>query len=335
VIWPHGKYGSFAIPGNHEYISGGTGFLQVLMPTLGTHPDGKGDLPGIPPAVSDNNRQKTPYWCLDVRGWRIIGLDTGFDSFRATGLQNPEIDLSEEAKKWLINVVKSAETRGLLLMMHHQAISAWYDVTRQKFPRTLAQIIGHRKVLMLWGHEHRLSFYAEQTIKYVDEQDKDSSLSFYGRCVGHGGYPVICAPPKHPAETKLVAYDDRRYRWTSPVLGAQFPAVGFNGYVVLTFKGERSNTFKANDNSTAAVNCGCTCTFRKNEEPVSHRRLMELPSEKASLVIDYYTLGLRNNVLTNGNNAHVAREHFSVSALGDVHLIKLTTAGLNLVHHFM
>jgi hypothetical protein len=35
VLWPHGRFGSFAIPGNHEYYSGGGGFFQHFMPSLG------------------------------------------------------------------------------------------------------------------------------------------------------------------------------------------------------------------------------------------------------------------------------------------------------------
>ncbi|HTY59811.1 MAG TPA: metallophosphoesterase, partial [Bacteroidota bacterium] len=50
---------SFALNGNHEMYSGGEGYFEHVLPALA---------------------QETSYFCLENRFWRIIGLDTGYNT---------------------------------------------------------------------------------------------------------------------------------------------------------------------------------------------------------------------------------------------------------------
>ena len=93
--------------------------------------------------------------------------------------------------------------------------------------RQLAEFID-RPVLWFWGHEHRLAFYGKWAGK--------KGIEAFGRCVGHGGMPIQDydkRPKKNYQSRRLVTYDARFNRRAGPI------PVGFNGYVNLTFEGNR------------------------------------------------------------------------------------------------
>ena len=60
VTWPTGKLGTFHINGNHEMLSLGNGYFDFLLPTF---------------------KQKASYMCLENNYWRVIGLDSGYNSY--------------------------------------------------------------------------------------------------------------------------------------------------------------------------------------------------------------------------------------------------------------
>ncbi|CAF5129737.1 unnamed protein product, partial [Rotaria sp. Silwood1] len=75
--------------------------------------------------------QKTSYWVLENDQWRIIGLDTGYDSFSLLAIDNLSIKLPPELMDWLKTVVglspQMTDKRGLIFFSHHQVISAWNE----------------------------------------------------------------------------------------------------------------------------------------------------------------------------------------------------------------
>ncbi|CAF3098647.1 unnamed protein product [Rotaria sp. Silwood2] len=230
VRWPIGQNGSLTIPGNHELYSRGFGYWDYFLPHVGLfNPD---DL------TCPVQPQTTSYWVLENDQWRIIGLDTGYDSFSLLEIDNASIKLPQELMEWLKTVVgldpQMTDKRGLLFFSHHQVISAWNEKPNTAFPEQIASLLPEgRTVLYLWGHEHRLSFYEKQTIK--PQKNSDKSLTLYGRCIGNSGFPTLATElPTKARETKLLFYDDRLYNVQGKDAWVDM-ALGFNGYVTMKF----------------------------------------------------------------------------------------------------
>jgi hypothetical protein len=216
VTWPKGSKGSFALNGNHEMYANGGGYFDVLLPELGLR-DPNGKMLG----------QQTSFFCLQNQYWRIIAIDTGYNSTGVPILSHiPLINdipgvggnckLRNELIEWITNVVKPAQDqRGLILMSHHQNYSAFQD-QYEKPAQQLWDAGIQRSVLWFWGHEHRLAGY---------DLYGTCGLKSFGRCIGHGGMPVDRGGPTHGPTP--VFYDDRLAK----------NSYGVNGFANLTFTG--------------------------------------------------------------------------------------------------
>jgi len=75
-LWPAGSRGSFALNGNHEMYARGYAYFDRMLPRLGLRTDGK------------PQGQKASYFCLENDHWRIIALDTGYDSIGWPFIEN-------------------------------------------------------------------------------------------------------------------------------------------------------------------------------------------------------------------------------------------------------
>jgi len=92
VTWPDGKLGTFMVSGNHELLSLANGFFDTLLPS---------------------KNQLASYMSLETDHWRVIGLDSGYNSYNVFGWINGIDELSEtdapqpqEIIDWLNNTVK-------------------------------------------------------------------------------------------------------------------------------------------------------------------------------------------------------------------------------------
>lgn len=216
VKWRTGNVGSFAMLGNHEMYATGRAYVQTFLPRLGM----KG---------SDPAGQTTSYFCLENKDWRIIALDTGYNSRGLPFLNflgkllwflRPSCKLTDEQMNWLREVVRPSQpdNRGIILLSHHQYFTVFGD--DDNFTNAAEQLDGmiDRPTLWFWGHEHRMAGYNFYGPKH---------LQTHGRCIGHGGMPVSRhSPPPNKGDGKLLFYDNREYK-------DQF---GMNGYVTLEFK---------------------------------------------------------------------------------------------------
>ncbi len=214
--WPLGAIGSFALNGNHEMYALGNAYFELLLPQLGLWT----------PRV----RQAASFFCLENDHWRVIGLDTAYNSLGWPMLERwltPTCELPDGLMAWLREDVRlgdPADTRGIILLSHHQYFSA-YDDWYLRPARQLAELVG-RPVLWFWGHEHRLAIYGRHGF--------GGGVEAYGRCIGHGGMPVdlvdAAAPLPHPecppvfADQRVFPNDERLQ-------------VGFNGFASLVFDG--------------------------------------------------------------------------------------------------
>ena len=223
--WVRGSKGSFALLGNHEMYARGVAFFKDLLPSL-----------GIRNAAGVCDGQKAGFFCLENKYWRILGLDTGYHSIGKVPVLEllpwfaPDCHFDKMLVTWLKEIVKlddKNDKRGLLILTHHQYITAFKSEGEYPVPaKQLAELIGtERPVLWLWGHEHKFSVFEKAQVA--------GGITAYGRCIGHGGMPVelqsdeFMLNPKTSGYSKLVMVDERE-RVNLP--GCR---LGFNGYVML------------------------------------------------------------------------------------------------------
>ena len=216
VIWPIGKLGSFAMNGNHEMYANGGGYFEVFLPKLGLQRTGK------------MTGQQTSFFCLQNSNWRIIAIDTGYNSIglpilgQIPGVNKipgvgPDCKLPDPLMEWLKSVVLTTQdNRGIVIMSHHQYYSS-FEVEYHKPAQQLWDAGIRRPVLWFWGHEHRVAGYDLQGSEH---------LQAFGRCVGHGGMPLSIGEPCD-GKPKPRFYDTRT--------GAH--GFGVNGHVNLAFSG--------------------------------------------------------------------------------------------------
>ncbi len=221
VYWPHGKQGSFALNGNHEMLANGGPYFHVFLPTLGMTGDSEG--------------QVASFFCLETRDWRIIAIDTGYNSVGMPVLgtipwlsQFPLIGadcyLEPELLAWLQNVVQTkTNPKPTILLSHHHYFSAFpYEQSYPRPARQLAEFFTGQEVVWIWGHEHRLGIY--------DKHTTPEGLTFYGRCAGHGGMPIEMADPD-VSKAPLLLYDQRTHPLNDKI------EVGQNGFLIANIAG--------------------------------------------------------------------------------------------------
>jgi len=214
--WPPGSLGSFALNGNHEMYARGFAYFDLMLPQLGLMANGK------------PSGQKASFFCLENDHWRIIALDTGYNSIDWPLIEyfrTPPCALRPEEIEWLRDVVRPRkdDARGIILLTHHQYYSA-YDDWYTKQAIQLAEFFS-RPVLWFWGHEHRMAVYEEFGV--------DGGIRAFGRCVGHGGMPVDL-PPEVPKHSQcIVEYTDRRKYVNDENL-----TIGYNGFAQMTLKAD-------------------------------------------------------------------------------------------------
>jgi Calcineurin-like phosphoesterase len=221
VTWPYGTRGSFAMNGNHEMLANGKPYFQIFLPRLGM----KGDTEG----------QVASFFCLEADQWRIIALDTGYNSVGVPLLSmipgvnsipfiGGDCHLEGDLRTWLRDVVQvKSKPKATLILSHHQYYTAFSDKAYTKPAKQLAEFFGTQEVVWIWGHEHRLSIY--------DKFRTDGGITAYGRCAGHSGMPVETGDPA-TKDVPLKFYDPRTRELPN---GA---TAGYNGYLILSIQGD-------------------------------------------------------------------------------------------------
>jgi len=230
VSWPHGSLGSFAMNGNHEMYGGGEAYFKVFLPTLGLRNLGLGEHP---------RKQLASFCCLETACWRILIVDTGYNSVglpilgeipwvNTWGWVGADCRLEDGLITWLRDVVQPQKhIKPTLLLSHHQYYTAFSDQAYTVPAKQLAEFFPNQELLWIWGHEHRMAIYDQFALK------AGGNLRAYGRCLGHGGMPVQVSQPGSfdKAKAPITFYDSSTHQLSDGTL------VGRNGFVVLTLDG--------------------------------------------------------------------------------------------------
>jgi 3',5'-cyclic AMP phosphodiesterase CpdA len=210
--WPRGKLvpgapgearGTYLLNGNHEMYSGGAGYFDVALGSVG---------------------QEASYFAIENRHWRVVALDTGYyaKTFPLLELLPCFIRLHEANRRWLEEVVFSdpADRRPVILLSHHNWFSA-FDTEYKRLGRQLLPYLD-RVHLWFWGHEHRLAGYAPFGL---------NGGRVRARCIGHGGMPIEVGAKVKRRDRPLVFSDERRAGQVDDV------SIGFCGFARLGFDG--------------------------------------------------------------------------------------------------
>ena len=221
MMWPKGAVGTFALPGNHEMYAGGGSYFTAVLDYCET---------------GDGGPQRASYFCLESEHWRILGLDTGYNSAGLPLLAaipgvnqlrwvHADCRMEDGLIAWLCDTVKPQERpKATLILTHHQYATAFTDEVFPRPARQLAEFFAGQEVVWLWGHEHRLAIYKFRATP--------GAFGAYGRCIGHGGMPVECGErPRKKAGLKF--YDARGdYK-----VGEGAACAGWNGFVNVACNG--------------------------------------------------------------------------------------------------
>jgi hypothetical protein len=224
-LWHRGKNGSLALLGNHEMYAQGKSYFRDLLPAL-----------NIRDRFGTSWKQQAAYFCLETDHWRILGLDTGYNSIGIPGLEltgwfPPGCRFPKKMMTWL-NKIDFKDDKGVLVFTHHQYITAFDENEFIKPAKQLSDALGtEREVIWIWGHEHKFAAYHKVKVK--------DGVTAFGRCIGHGGTPVEIKSPKFQKKKSNYGYDrlmlvDDRLRTTLD--GVE---LGYNGFAMIGIQGEK------------------------------------------------------------------------------------------------
>ena len=302
VKWPAGSRGQLAVPGNHELYSGGYGYYRQLLPAMWVN--------------QREQKQLASFFALSHADWLVIALDTGYDSYShwphlsfsnpQPSFDNDTIDLHPKQRAWLQTVLSDPahSHKGLVFLSHHQVASAWDKTSgKTRFQQTVVDCIANaeRRIIWLYGHEHRLSMYDGEQAD-VPLKSGRLQLRSYHRCVGNSGFPCeVSILPTEARRFSLRSYDDRLY--SVEVDGLCSVPIAFNGFTSLTIRPGPSGT-----------------------------------TGQSQLSIDYYTIRLQGNELTSDRPTWLYSETFgqrggSVTRMDGQKNPNLGANGLTMVVH--
>ena len=274
VRFPNGSVGKLAIPGNHEYIAGGSAYFEKMMPD------------GYTGGASKKVQQRASYAALVNDHWRVLLLDTGYDCYcRCDGKDPPHalpadpcqahddackgkekgsaildilsLNLYETHGRlppatydWLqdnktLQLHNASDTRGIMILTHHQPFSTFggaYPFAAQQLDTIIPK---GRSVAWFWGHQHRLALFRELSCAggSCDGGPAGSpgplGFSYHGRLIGNAGFPNdFDGPSANRNASAVIAFDGRAYAREQLLPPLLTQEVGFNGYFTVKLDGD-------------------------------------------------------------------------------------------------
>jgi len=147
---------SRALNSNHEMYTGGYGYFDETLKAFD---------------------QSSSCVALQNDSWLILGLDTGYRESLFNGWQG---GIDSDQTDWVKKLIDGRGSRRVILMSHHQPFTL-LDTLGNNLAQQLGEILAAKNIFAwYWGHEHRCVVY-----------DQHPSDGYYGRCIGHSGYPYF------------------------------------------------------------------------------------------------------------------------------------------------
>jgi hypothetical protein len=176
---------SFSLNGNHEMYSGGDGYFNIVLPSLG---------------------QKASYFVLRSPRWDFYGLDT---AYVGGCFHTPEDSRLDAQWDWLKKQMDGATDRKHVLLTHNQPCSA--NLPEHNAGKVLRdQVVelqtGNVRPIEGWffGHQHKCYIY------------EDTRLPYRSRLIGHGSFPhdiqTETEPDKDESGKPLMSFLPLKYR---------------------------------------------------------------------------------------------------------------------------
>ncbi len=156
----------FNLSGNHDMYSGGQAYYQLL----------------------DSIKQPASFFCLQNDNWQLLAMDTGLHDSNPVGLGQTPTFLDPDEAAWVCDRVTGQGNRKTILLSHHQLFSGYEKIGDSPVNQSLRQQLQgvlSKITMWLWGHEHNLVIF-------------DKYQGVYGRCIGHGAFPVGIDEPQVP-----------------------------------------------------------------------------------------------------------------------------------------
>jgi hypothetical protein len=202
----------YNLSGNHDMYSGGEAYYKLLQ-SIG---------------------QPASFFVLRNKNWQFLSMDTGLHDANPVSLGHAPTFLDRDEAAWVCDKVSNQGiTSKTILFSHHQLFSGYEKIgdspVNQSLFTQLKDILP-KTTMWFWGHEHNLVIF-------------DKYFGIYGRCLGHGAFPVgIDEPP----ETVLPGV---------PVMATVHLDKGFafyrHGYAILDINGPTASVSYYEDSSTA------------------------------------------------------------------------------------
>ncbi len=172
-IKPKRRPAFFAIPGNHDYYSGGSGFYRMISK--------------VNSGVA-NCTQQASYFCLRTEDdkWQFLAMDTGYGDRNPIEQQAPALQVHEGL--WHIDKLEHFPGSTVLLS-HHQLISAKETLNAGTRPYLNENLYATFKPYLdriaawFWGHEHNFIVFDND----LEIQPGDKPLK-KGRLLGCSAY---------------------------------------------------------------------------------------------------------------------------------------------------
>jgi Calcineurin-like phosphoesterase len=204
---------SWSLNGNHDMYSGGHAYFDRLL---------------ADPRFA--RQERSSFFSLRGPHWEILGLDTAWDE---EDVHDPRTDLGlkDPQGDWVGERARESG-RKLLLLSHHQLLSAYSEVGPVLARKLAAPLAEGRIAAWFWGHEHRCMTY------------KPVAGLQYGRCIGHGGVPVYMSHDADDPYPEPGAYEYRDFLGDWPERWAIF------GFAVLDFDGDVIDVRYIDENGT-------------------------------------------------------------------------------------
>lgn len=257
-LWHHGKNGSVALLGNHEMYAQGKSYFRDLLPIL-----------KVRDKLGEWRKQEASYFCLETEHWRILGLDTGYNSIgipllELTSWFPPSCKFPKKLIEWL-KQIDFSDDKGILVFTHHQYVSAFNETEFIKPAIQLAEVLGaKREIIWIWGHEHKFAVYDKVKVK--------AGITAFGRCIGHGGTPVEIKGSTF--KKKKSNYGYKHLMLVDDRLRTELDGVelGFNGFAMIRIRGEE-----------------LIISYRDHMDELLKETWHKLPGGQLALTVDHVT----------------------------------------------